>query len=86
MVNYILKRYEIKQEILKLRNKATEYTRVEELLDNLIIFNELKKVDMKEANRFKRLHLDTRKEGIFHLRVKNGLKIDIPELEYKYTK
>jgi hypothetical protein len=86
MVNYILKRYELKQKISELQNKATEYSKVEKLLDKVIIFNELKKVDMREANRFKRLNLDNRKDGLFRTRIKNGLKIDIPELEYKYGK
>ena len=89
MANYILKKYEIKQRILKLQNEVHELIKVNKILSNIDIYNELKKVDLAEANRFRRLHLDTRKEGIFNLRVKNGLKIELPNLptiEYKKKK
>lgn len=84
MVNYILKRYELLQEALKLRHKACEYIRIAEVLEKVTIFKELEKVDVEEANRYKRLHLDSRKEGLLHLRINNGLKIKLPkELEFK---
>lgn len=81
MTNYVLKRYEVLQKMVKLQNELTELRKIEKLLDKFIIYYELKKTEPADANRYKRLNIDNRKEGLFKLRVKNGLKIDIPDLK-----
>ena len=78
---YILKRYEIKQEILRLGNTVANLRLAENYLDDMITYKALLQDDVADAERFKRLHLDTRKEGLFKLRVKNSLKMSIPELK-----
>ena len=81
MKDLIIKRYEIKQKVLRLRNEANDLKKVEEFLDKYITYKALLKEDIADAERFKRLHLDSKREGLFHLRVKNGLKMDIPEIK-----
>ena len=78
MKEEILKRYKVRQKRLELANRAAELRRVENWLDDIITYKALVQDDPVEAKRFKRNNIDTRKDGLFKLRVKNGLKIEIP--------
>lgn len=79
----ILARYEIRQKKLDFKNKTAEAQKAEDLLDDLITFRALLLEDPIKAKRFKRLHLDNKREGLFNTKIKNIAKLEIPELIIK---
>lgn len=78
MKETIIKRYKVRQEIIKLLTQTSKLKKVEEILDDIITYKALIMEDSVEAQRFKKNNLDNRKEGVFNLKVKNGLKVEIP--------
>jgi len=79
MNEIILRRYEVKQNILKLQNQTNELRKIEDLLDKIITYKALLSKDVLEAKRFKRLHIDNRREGIFNIKVKKEVELMIPK-------
>ena len=80
MKEYILKRYRVRRKRLELVNQTNELKKVEDLLDDIITYKALLLENPDEARRFKKNNIDNRREGIFKTRVRNGLKIEIPEV------
>ncbi len=81
MKETIITRYKVRQKILKLKVQTNKLKKAEEILDNIITYKALLMEDSAEAKRFKKNHLDNRREGVFNLKVKNGLKVEIPILK-----
>ena len=80
MKELVLKRYKVRQHIVKLNNQIYDLKKAESLLDDMITYRALLLENTDEAKRFKRLNLDSRKEGLFNTKPKNGLKIEIPTI------
>ena len=80
MKETVLKRYKVRQNILKLSNQMSELKNAEKALDNIITYKALVLDDPSEAQRFRKKYIDSRKEGMFKIRAKNGLNIDIPKI------
>lgn len=78
----IIQRYRIREKIVELNNKIYDLKKKERQLDNIITYKALLSHNKKEANKFKKNHIDTLKEGLFNQRVENGLKEGIPK-EYE---
>jgi len=78
----VLIRYKIRQQMIKVKQEFIDLKNMENIADKYITYEGLNASDMIQAQRFKKLHIDPIRTGIFHQKQKGDE--DIKQLLLKY--
>ncbi len=65
----VIKRYKIRTDMLQVKSKFNKLARLERILDDCLTYESLKLTDPKTAQRFRKVHIETIKHGIFNKKI-----------------